>query len=394
MSGTNTQIYSNGNVLTIGTVADGELLSKSSGQIIGVSGSPAILGYTAENVANKNVANGYAGLGPLGKIAASQLPALAITDTFTVATRADLVTLTTAEKGDIGIVTADPDDTLQGSWILSDDPYSTLANWLRLIPPTSAGVVYTVNGQMGPNVIVSASSITTGTLPAGRLPALSATGDATGTGLAGSGSIPLTLANTGVTAGTYSSANITVNSKGLITAASNGSSGSTILNYQAFYFDQTWTTPSNLATNTSLRFPIDGGVYPLIPQGTLGSVFANSSTSFYDIRYTGTTKTFKVTLKGCVRFVPSGVTNSTQIIWTLFADRPSPLGQITIPGSRQLMAINDPSAGRNSYVINMQGIVELNNASVVSPVYLYAPNGAGTNTMIVDEMYILFELLN
>jgi hypothetical protein len=58
------------------------------------------------------------------------------------------------------------------------------------------------------------------------------------------------------------------------------------------------------------------------------------------------------------------------------------------------MAINDPAVGRNSYLINMQGIVELNNTAVVSPTYFYAPSGAGTSTMIVDEMYILFEQLN
>jgi len=233
-----------------------------------------------------------------------------------------------------------------------------------------------------------------GTVPATQIPSISATGDATGTSTAGTASIPLTLANTAVTPGSYTSANITVDSKGRITAAANGSGGGATINYQAFYFNQTWTTPSNLATDTTFRFPIDGGVYPLISQGTLGSVFANSSTSYYDIRYTGSTKTFKITVKGYVRFVPSGVTNSTQFIFTLFADRPSPLGQITIPGSRQLMAINDPVAGRNSYVINMQGIVELNNASVVSPTYFYAPSGAGTDTLIVDEMYMLLEQLD
>lgn len=415
-----------------------------------------------QSKAEKGQPDGYASLDSTGKVPVSQIPPLVIHDVFIVNNYVDLATLTTAQVGDVGIVTSDATPQLRGTYILIQEPSSLLANWYRV---SSSTLVASVNGFPGPTVVLSAADITTGTLPVAQLPVLQATGDATGVSLAGTGSIPLTLTATGVIPGIYTRPLLNIDAKGRVLSALeapnilyqqastvdpsnniiyrignadesssldmsggcnintpnlsvNGISSATAsdvlyydsgtgnvtygaptgggssINYQAFYFNQTWTTPSNLTTNTTLRFPIDGGVFPLISQGNLGAVFANSSTSFYDIRYTGATKTFKVTLKGYVRFFPTGVTNTTQITWTLFADRPLPLSSITVPGSRQLMAINDPAAGRNSYVINMQGIVELNNTAVVSPTYFYAPSGAGTSTMIVDEMYILFEQLD
>jgi len=205
------------------------LSTNSTGHVTG-----AVSGQPPEILANKNQPNGYAGLGPLGKIAASQLPALVVTDTYIVGPQADLVTLTAAEKGDIGIVTADPDNTLEGAWILQADPYSTLSNWVRLLPP-GAGILYTVNGKIGPNAILGADDITTGTLPIAQLPALSVTGDVTGTGVAGTGSIPTTLTPTGVGAVTVTNADLTIGADGRIYAASNGSTGAAGTMLRSFY---------------------------------------------------------------------------------------------------------------------------------------------------------------
>lgn len=64
----------------------------------------------------------------------------------------------------------------------------------------------------------SAADLSTGTLAAARMPAL--TGDVTTT----AGSVATTLANSGVTAGTYTNASVTVDAKGRVTSASSGSS--------------------------------------------------------------------------------------------------------------------------------------------------------------------------
>jgi hypothetical protein len=89
----------------------------------------------------KGIANGVATLGSDAKIPTSQLPALAITDTFVVASQAAMLALT-AEVGDVAVRT-----DLNKSFILKAAGASTLANWQELLTPTDA--VTSVNGQTG-----------------------------------------------------------------------------------------------------------------------------------------------------------------------------------------------------------------------------------------------------
>ena len=108
------------------------------------------LGFTPEDIANKNQNNGYAGLDSSGKINPLQLPALAITDTFVVASQAEQLALV-AEVGDVAVRI-----DISKSLILTQSPASTLANWQELLTPTDA--VQSVNGQAG-NVNLTTANI-------------------------------------------------------------------------------------------------------------------------------------------------------------------------------------------------------------------------------------------
>ena len=101
----------------------------------------ASLGYTAENAANKNTANGYAGLGSNGKLISSQLPDITISDTFVIASQVAMLAVI-AQTGDVAVRT-----DLNKSFILKANDPTVLANWQELLTPTSA--VTTVFGRNG-----------------------------------------------------------------------------------------------------------------------------------------------------------------------------------------------------------------------------------------------------
>lgn len=81
-------------------------------------------------LSQKGIANGVATLGSNGKIPDNQMPAIAITNTNSVASQAEMLALT-AETGDVAVRT-----DLNKSFILQASPASTLANWIELRSPT------------------------------------------------------------------------------------------------------------------------------------------------------------------------------------------------------------------------------------------------------------------
>jgi|GEM_PF-1568706 len=95
----------------------------------------------------KGVANGVATLGSDSKIPISQLPALAINDTFTAANQSAMLALT-AQRGDVCIRT-----DVGKTFILSTDNPATLADWKEI---TASGQVSSVNGQTGTVTLTAA----------------------------------------------------------------------------------------------------------------------------------------------------------------------------------------------------------------------------------------------
>lgn len=107
-----------------------------------INSKQASLGFTPENSANKNQANGYAGLDGSSKLNPSHLPAIAISNYLgSVASQVAMLALT-GERGDWAIRS----DFNQTFIIIGDDP-TLLVNWQGLATPTD--LVSGVFGRTG-----------------------------------------------------------------------------------------------------------------------------------------------------------------------------------------------------------------------------------------------------
>lgn len=123
----------------LGTAAPGSNPGASRSDHVHQMPSAANVGAIATTAAG--AANGVATLDAGGKIPSTQLPPIAITDTFVVSSQAAMLALT-AQVGDVAVRT-----DIQENFILQSEPASTLANWIQLETPP--GGVTSVDGMTG-----------------------------------------------------------------------------------------------------------------------------------------------------------------------------------------------------------------------------------------------------
>jgi len=103
----------------------------------------------------KGQANGVATLDGTGKVPASQLPSIAISETFVVGSETEQLALD-AQSGDVAIRT----DT-STTYIHNGGTAGTMSDWTELVSPSDG--VLTVNGDAGPNVTLDTDDISEGT---------------------------------------------------------------------------------------------------------------------------------------------------------------------------------------------------------------------------------------
>ena len=136
------------------TGAKGDTGATGPSGVIGVT-APITNTGTSTNAQigiNAGVANGVATLDADGKVPTTQLPPLAVNDTFVVASQTAMLALT-AQTGDIAVRT-----DVTKTFILTASPASTLANWQEILTPPGVTSI-TATSPLTGGTITSTGSI-------------------------------------------------------------------------------------------------------------------------------------------------------------------------------------------------------------------------------------------
>jgi phage-related tail fiber protein len=133
----------------------------AKGLVTGGTNPTTLAGYgitDAVPLSQKGAASGVATLDATGKLSANQLPSIAITDTFVVASQVLMLTLT-AHTGDIAVRS----DTSQTFILQGSDP-TVLSNWVVMLNPTGGVTSVTTAAPTEGLTITGGPIVSTGTL--------------------------------------------------------------------------------------------------------------------------------------------------------------------------------------------------------------------------------------
>jgi hypothetical protein len=240
------------------------------------------LGFTPENIANKATANGYASLDGSGKVPSAQLPSY-VDD---VLEYANLAAFPVTGSSGIIYVTQDTNKTYRwtGSAYVEISPspgttdsltegstnlyYTNTRARASLSFTAGSGAYNSTTGAI--TIPTNTTHLTNGSGYITGNQTVTLSGDASGSGAT---AITVTLANSGVTAGTYN--NVTVDAKGRVTSGSNAS----------------YLTTSGKAADSDLLDGQDStGFLRLLSGGAEASIDSYTDNGFRTVSYTGHSK--------------------------------------------------------------------------------------------------------